>query len=217
MRLTRIAFLHLFFFSFRFLSRTRISLLIVTARTQCKWPPTDGEGAERANRALSLRRSRRLSIEKRSSVCCYPQTLSTLRPWSRKPGYAMVFLRSVWSEFNGFYENSQFRSRGRLPKCADFELNAFECMEAYGYYRGERYCKTYLDDFEECLTSLKQVRLTFAVMKISNPAFLSRQMRRVELMQIERYKQVKNGERGLSDFWGPNPPRDSYIYGPFQK
>lgn len=69
----------------------------------------------------------------------------------------MPLFRSTWTETQGHYHNMQIRDKGFMSRCADYELNAAECLEAYGYYRAERYCKDYLDDLEECGWARKQV------------------------------------------------------------
>ena len=43
--------------------------------------------------------------------------------------------------------------------CAAYEINALECLEAYGYWRGERACRRFYEDFNECVTATKQVSL----------------------------------------------------------
>ncbi|KAI1290283.1 hypothetical protein HDE_08379 [Halotydeus destructor] len=107
----------------------------------------------------------------------------------------MPFIRSSFTEATGQYTQSQYRYKGNVSKCADLELNAWECMEAYGHYRGERYCHDYMEDLEECFSSRKQ-------------------RKRIHYMTLERVKQLKAGERSLSDFWGPKPPKDSFVKGP---
>nr|XP_045606252.1 uncharacterized protein LOC123763223 isoform X2 [Procambarus clarkii] len=42
------------------------------------------------------------------------------------------------------------------PKCADFEMRAMECLEAYGVQRGRIQCIDYLDDLRECAFETKQ-------------------------------------------------------------
>lgn len=45
--------------------------------------------------------------------------------------------------------------------CADFEMRAMECLEAYGVQRGRDRCKDYLDDLRECTYKTKQVSSIF--------------------------------------------------------
>ena len=42
-------------------------------------------------------------------------------------------------------------------RCADFEMRAMECLEAYGVQRGRVRCVDYLDDLRECTFKFKQV------------------------------------------------------------
>ncbi|KAI4495419.1 hypothetical protein M0802_008633 [Mischocyttarus mexicanus] len=64
------------------------------------------------------------------------------------------------------------------PECANFELRAIECYEAYGFHGGTRnkLCQDYIDDLKECLYKVK----TFI---------------RIDAMNKERYRQYKEGLR----------------------
>lgn len=42
-------------------------------------------------------------------------------------------------------------------RCADFEMRAMECLEAYGVQKGRVRCVDYLDDLRECTYQAKQV------------------------------------------------------------
>lgn len=42
-------------------------------------------------------------------------------------------------------------------RCADFEMRAMECLEAYGVQKGRVRCVDYLDDLRECTFQAKQV------------------------------------------------------------
>lgn len=45
-------------------------------------------------------------------------------------------------------------------RCADFEMRAMECLEAYGVQKGRVRCVDYLDDLRECAFQTKQVGFT---------------------------------------------------------
>ena len=106
-------------------------------------------------------------------------------------------LRTQWTEMVGYLDNNQYRYKGEKPRCGEMELNALECLESYGWSRGERYCKDYMDDFSECVSQRKT-------------------MRRIMLMRRERIRQTVNGDRKPSEYWGYLPNRDSYIRNSFQ-
>lgn len=42
-------------------------------------------------------------------------------------------------------------------RCADFEMRAMQCLEAYGVQKGRVRCVDYLDDLRECAFQAKQV------------------------------------------------------------
>ncbi|TOF75372.1 hypothetical protein CGJ15_27060, partial [Vibrio parahaemolyticus] len=48
-------------------------------------------------------------------------------------------------------------------KCADFEMRAMECLEAYGVQRGKTICIDYLDDLRECAFETRQMARTQAM------------------------------------------------------
>ena len=102
----------------------------------------------------------------------------------------MPLYRSMITEQLAQFEHSQHRDVRGMPMCADYELNAAECWEAYGYFRGQRMCKDYFDDWDECCRG-------------------NRQHHRENLILLEKLKQVGKGERKLTfdGFWGklPNP------------
>lgn len=57
------------------------------------------------------------------------------------------------SELTGItkgYFQQRFRTSGFYNPCIHLELNVSECFEAYGLYRGNRYCRDYLSDWKEC-------------------------------------------------------------------
>lgn len=70
----------------------------------------------------------------------------------------MPYMRSYFEEYTLAQLNSnQVVENGNGTRCANYELNLMECLEAYGYYRGDRFCKPFYDDLDECRTSRKQV------------------------------------------------------------
>lgn len=75
--------------------------------------------------------------------------------------------------------------------CSDFELRFAECLEAYGYPKGETKCLPYLRDLRECLFGAKQVR-------------------RCELMKRERERQWSTGE--LKQHYEKAPRTDTYWF-----
>lgn len=46
-------------------------------------------------------------------------------------------------------------------RCAKFEMQMMECMEAYGADMSKVKCKDLIDDFDECHTQKKQVGLCY--------------------------------------------------------
>ncbi|XP_072755409.1 NADH dehydrogenase [ubiquinone] iron-sulfur protein 5 [Anoplolepis gracilipes] len=76
-----------------------------------------------------------------------------------------------------------------LKECAQYELQYMDCMEAYGYHKGKKQCRLILDDMYECVMKIKRLR-------------------RIEVMQKERYRQYKNGER--EKLWAETPPLDLF-------
>ena len=72
----------------------------------------------------------------------------------------MPLVRSLWSEWTGHNTSNQARDSGMRHRCADYELDAIECLEAYGFWRGERYCKLLLEDWHECTHPYKSVSFT---------------------------------------------------------
>ncbi|CAG2115317.1 unnamed protein product [Medioppia subpectinata] len=105
--------------------------------------------------------------------------------------------RSNISEIFGHIHATQCQIGNSKPRCAEFQLNAVECLEAYGAKRGRRVCSRYLDDYQECIRGYKQSQ-------------------RVNEMTKERLKQVMRGERTLDNYHDKvKPPRDAYQFGPF--
>lgn len=58
---------------------------------------------------------------------------------------------------------SQINSHQQYDKCAKFELQMMECMEAYGADKGRLKCSDYIEDFNECAKNAK----TFLRMAVS--------------------------------------------------
>ncbi|KAK3880473.1 hypothetical protein Pcinc_015020 [Petrolisthes cinctipes] len=79
----------------------------------------------------------------------------------------------------------------RARKCADFEMRAMECLEAYGVQKGRTRCVDYLDDLREC-------------------AFQTKQLARVSAMRHERHRQWLMGERSSKDRYAPAPQADGF-------
>ncbi|CAH1962061.1 unnamed protein product [Acanthoscelides obtectus] len=75
--------------------------------------------------------------------------------------------------------------------CADMEMKALDCLEAYGLDRGLTRCETLIKDFQECAQKNKQYK-------------------RITAMRLERHRQVFAGERSKAERYAPGPPHDSY-------
>ncbi|XP_017879575.1 uncharacterized protein LOC108624651 [Ceratina calcarata] len=60
--------------------------------------------------------------------------------------------------------------------CRDFELQLAECVEAYGFYRGQTKCEAMIHDLSECLKGEKR-------------------RSRNDIIYGEMTRQVENGER----------------------
>lgn len=67
------------------------------------------------------------------------------------------WIRGIFTEIAEGLQCNQTRDAGISPVCANYEMNALECLEAYGYFRGDRYCRDYIEDWDECLKGDKQV------------------------------------------------------------
>ncbi|XP_077546346.1 NADH dehydrogenase (ubiquinone) 15 kDa subunit [Haemaphysalis longicornis] len=78
-----------------------------------------------------------------------------------------------------------------VKKCAKFSMQKALCMEAYGAHRAPKMCADEIEDYHECIYGWKQ-------------------RRRVQLMQEEREKQIKSGER--KEKYSEPPPMDT-LYG----
>ena len=62
------------------------------------------------------------------------------------------FIRTPFSDLTGGVMTHQCRK-----ECRDFEMNAVECLEAYGAVKGKVKCQDYLDDLKECMFQTKRV------------------------------------------------------------
>ncbi|XP_050296671.1 NADH dehydrogenase [ubiquinone] iron-sulfur protein 5 [Anthonomus grandis grandis] len=97
------------------------------------------------------------------------------------------FLKSPLTDMSGALVCSQWGG-----KCADIEMRALECLEAYGVDRGLKKCDTLIKDFDECVYKRKQIQ-------------------RVNAMRFERHRQHFAGERTKEDKYSKNPPKpDTY-------
>ncbi|CAM1293667.1 Uncharacterised protein g802 [Pycnogonum litorale] len=83
----------------------------------------------------------------------------------------MSIWRTPFTDMTGNFMTTQYGGR-----CADIELTAMECIEAYGYHHSKTKCEAYIDDWNEC-------------------RFLHKQMKRIHLMKEERKKQYAAGKR----------------------
>jgi len=81
------------------------------------------------------------------------------------------------------------RSLQNLRECAPYELQYIDCMEAYGYHKGKEKCRLILEDMYECAMKIKR-------------------MRRIYVMEQERQRQFKNGER--KERYEETPPLDLF-------
>ena len=88
------------------------------------------------------------------------------------------------------------QANGHREACADFELNAVECLEAYGVKMGYDRCWKYFEDYKEC-------------------QFRSMAESRANYMNLIRAKKVLSGELPLNRITTETPPYDSYITGSF--
>lgn len=62
------------------------------------------------------------------------------------------FFRSPFTDMTGTVINHQ-----TYGKCAEFEMNMMDCLEAYGMNRGQTKCKDLMEDFQECVGMRKQM------------------------------------------------------------
>lgn len=95
------------------------------------------------------------------------------------------WLKSPFTDFGDLFSEQYF------GRCADLELKAIDCMEAYGVNRGLKKCDDLLKDLRECVHKDKQYE-------------------RITAMRNERQRQWREGERSNKDQYAPGPKDDSY-------
>lgn len=62
-------------------------------------------------------------------------------------------LRTPLTDLTGCLYNFQGH-----PKCAKFEMNMIDCIEAYGMDMAAKKCQEIIQDFQECASSRKQMQ-----------------------------------------------------------
>ncbi|XP_055305651.1 NADH dehydrogenase [ubiquinone] iron-sulfur protein 5 [Sitodiplosis mosellana] len=100
------------------------------------------------------------------------------------PNILSPFFRSPLTDVFGSIINHQ-----QYGKCARFEMNMMECMEAYGYDKGKVKCADLIEDFNECHNMTKQFLRHMA-------------------MEAERERQYKAGE--VKEKYAPPPHPNAY-------
>lgn len=55
------------------------------------------------------------------------------------------------------FMNLMGRNEITSRRCGDMEMDALECLNAYGLTRGQKVCQTYVNDFKECALAAMQV------------------------------------------------------------
>lgn len=80
------------------------------------------------------------------------------------------FFRSPFTDLTGTLVTHQWYGR-----CEDFEMRAMQCLEAYGFDRGQEKCEKILRDFRECSS-------------------MELQTKRAMAMRLERHRQHFTGE-----------------------
>lgn len=105
-------------------------------------------------------------------------------------------IKGVFYECTSLIHNQAITHEGRRELCADLEINASDCLEAYGAIKGRSECKKFVEDLQEC---------RYAAI---------RQMRNY-LMRMERFKQVATGQRSWENRWGKPIEFDSFTWGAF--
>lgn len=109
----------------------------------------------------------------------------------------MVFpAKGIMYDVNMMQHGQGSMADGRRYACSDLELNAMECMEAYGTIKGMTRCRPFFDDLHECRTQFyKKLRH--------------------KIMKQERLKQVLSGERKWSERYGHEYAYDSFFNNTF--
>lgn len=74
------------------------------------------------------------------------------RPDVAFPQILSPYIRTGATDLFGQIVNHQL-----VSKCAPFELNMMECMEAYGLDKGRVKCAALVEDFNECRNMTKQI------------------------------------------------------------
>lgn len=87
-------------------------------------------------------------------------------------------------------------NNGRLEPCSIFELNTYECYEAYGLRNGKMMCAKFLEDLEEC--------------RSGNISHLRR-----KIMQAETAKKILKGQIQFKDRVLKTTPWDAFVSGTF--
>lgn len=105
-------------------------------------------------------------------------------------------VKGIGYEVGNMLTAQHVRSSGRRDYCADLELNAAECLEAFGVNKGYDKCVKYMEDLNECKLS-----------SISNA--------RVIIMNLERAKKVATGQIPLKEAFAKPYSYDSYVDGCF--
>ncbi len=82
-------------------------------------------------------------------------------------GFPEGIFRSNWTDMWGHSHSGQCQIGNAKPRCAEFQLNAIECLEAYGAHRGRAHCQDFLDDYVECLHAFNQVFIHLLMYLIS--------------------------------------------------
>ncbi|XP_044265015.1 uncharacterized protein LOC123011577 [Tribolium madens] len=94
--------------------------------------------------------------------------------------------KSPFTDLTGALLSHQWGGR-----CADMELRALDCLEAYGLDKGIKKCETLITDFQEC-------------------ALRTKELARYSAMKAERERQYKAGERTKEDRYAEPPRVDGY-------
>lgn len=104
--------------------------------------------------------------------------------------------RGLPSEANVTESAQVHLENGRWLPCSMFELNAYECLEAYGLKTGMNLCVKFFEDLEECRTG--QISIW-----------------RQRIMDLESTKKIFKGQMKLKDKYMNDTPWDAYIGGTF--
>lgn len=115
------------------------------------------------------------------------------------------FLKSPFTDLTAHLVSHQNEGR-----CADMEMRAIDCMEAYGYHRGLDKCDALIKDFQECAGFEKQAKRFY----VSTIIFLTKSpimyINILQAMRMERHRQYWNGEKTKKDHYAESPRHDSY-------